>query len=358
VLEHRDPEELMEQISRRFFLASIPALAFASQAFPQSSKRSIPVRSLNHVTLTVRNPNRSLDFYQGLFGLPIQSRQGNSVFLQIGTGPQFIGISGTAGPPRISHFCVTTPNFNSDRVFEILAEHGVARIEYGASGSEAADIGPLKAWLRHRREDRGGSAEGTPELHFADPEGILAQIQDATYCGGSGALGEECLATPEPSPRKGLLALQDYNHITLGVTNQQRTREFYRALFGMPTQSRQAASESLKIGSGRQFLAIGTTTANGGTPGKPNVAHVCFTIEGFDLARVRKALTDYGLKPVDRASGPASPLTHYVSLRMPDRGGAPGGTPELYFTDPDGLVLQLQDTSYCGGAGYLGNVCP
>ena len=43
---------------------------------------------------------------------------------------------------------------------------------------------------------------------------------------------------------------------------------------------------------------------------------------------------------------------------MPDRGGAPEGTPELYFTDPDGLVMQLQDPSYCGGAGYLGNVCP
>jgi len=35
-------------------------------------------------------------------------------------------------------------------------------------------------------------------------------------------------------------------------------------------------------------------------------------------------------------------------MRMPDRGGAPGGTPELYFTDPDGLVMKLQDTSYCG----------
>ena len=90
----------------------------------------------------------------------------------------------------------------------------------------------------------------------------------------------------------------------------------------------------------------------------PNVAHVCFTVPGFDLGKVQKALTDYGLKPGGRATGPAAPLTHYVSLRMPDRGGAPGGTPELYFTDPDGLVMQLQDPSYCGGAGYLGNVCP
>jgi hypothetical protein len=43
---------------------------------------------------------------------------------------------------------------------------------------------------------------------------------------------------------------------------------------------------------------------------------------------------------------------------MPNRGGAEGGTPELYFTDPDGLAIQIQDVKYCGGAGVLGEVCP
>jgi catechol 2,3-dioxygenase-like lactoylglutathione lyase family enzyme len=323
----------------------------------QSGRPAIRLRALNHVTLTVRDPKRSLEFYQGLFGMPIQSRQGNGVFLRIGSGPQFIGIGGASGRPRITHFCVTTENFDADRIVQILAEHGVARIESSASGG-ATDIPPLKAWVRHRREDVGGSPEGSGELHFTDPDGLVAQIQDVSYCGGAGALGNVCLATPEPAPTKGLLALGDYNHVTLGVSNQQRSRAFYRALFGMPTQANQGASESLKIGSGRQFLAVGTTTANGGTPGMPNVAHICFTVPGFDLGKVQKALTDYGLKPGARAAGQAAPLTHYVSLRMPDRGGAPGGTPELYFTDPDGLVLQLQDPSYCGGAGYLGNVCP
>ena len=28
------------------------------------------------------------------------------------------------------------------------------------------------------------------------------------------------MGTPEPAPTKGLLALQDYNHITLGVSDQ------------------------------------------------------------------------------------------------------------------------------------------
>ena len=53
----------------------------------------------------------------------------------------------------------------------------------------------------------------------------------------------------------------------------------------------------------------------------------------------------------------ATPLVTYISLRMPDRGGAEGGTPELYFTDPDGLAIPVQDVKYCGGGGFLGEVC-
>jgi hypothetical protein len=63
------------------------------------------------------------------------------------------------------------------------------------------------------------------------------------------------------------------------------------------------------------------------------------------------------LTPREAPTGPVGPLRHYISMRMENRGGAPGGTPELYFTDPDGLLMQLQDTSYCGGGGILGDIC-
>ena len=30
---------------------------------------------------------------------------------------------------------------------------------------------------------------------------------------------------------------------------------------------------------------------------------------------------------------------------------------ELMFSDPDGIPVQLQDVSYCGGSGKLGDLC-
>ena len=33
------------------------------------------------------------------------------------------------------------------------------------------------------------------------------------------------------------------------------------------------------------------------------------------------------------------------------------GVPQVYCNDPDGLRVQLQDVSFCGGLGALGNEC-
>ncbi len=81
------------------------------------------------------------------------------------------------------------------------------------------------------------------------------------------------------------------------------------------------------------------------------------SMDNFKTDAVIKALESYGIKPRPGAQGAAGPLVHYISMRMENRGGAKEGTPELYFTDPDGLLIQLQDVKYCGGAGVLGDVC-
>jgi catechol 2,3-dioxygenase-like lactoylglutathione lyase family enzyme len=326
--------------TRRTVLRSLAALASASRLMGQgSSEPSIRVRALNHMTLFVSDPKRSVEFYQGLFGMPIQVRQGNSALLRIGPGPQYIALA-TAGPnrnPGIDHFCMTVEGFDTDRELRILAEHGIAR-------SDAA--GALKAWTRMRGK--------TLEFYLGDPDGLVVQLQDPRYCGGGGALGDVCPATPEPSPRKGLIALRDLSHFTLNVSDAKRSRDFYQGLFGMRVQAYQGAMPVLAVGPGPQFLALG----GGGTNRAPAIAHACMTMEGFEPVKVLKLLADFGIKPRGEARGPAGPMVSYVSMRMEDRGGAKGGTPELYFTDPDGIVMQLQDVSYCGGSGYLGEVCP
>ena len=359
----------MSAMTRRQVLLSLPALAYVPR-MQTGGAPPIRVRTLSHFGLAVSDTRRSVDFYRGLFGMPIQARAaGTNTILRVGVGPQFISISPAgSAPPSINHFCLGVEGFNIDRILAALAAHGVTK---------SNDTGPMKVAVTMRDG-------GTPDLLFGDPDGIVCQLQDVSYCGGSGPLGNVCAV--ETSPQKGLLALRDLSHLTIYSTDSQRSNKFYQDLFGLSIRSYQGpTAPTLAVGPAVQFLMFtggpstlrepqgrpeqsrGATSsgragaASGAAPAAPprpaSINHGCFSLDGFKPDEILKTLESYGIKPREGTTGPVGPMRHYISMRMENRGGAPDGTPELYFTDPDGLLIQLQDTSYCGGSGFLGNSC-
>jgi catechol 2,3-dioxygenase-like lactoylglutathione lyase family enzyme len=343
-------------VSRRAMLGALPALAIASRhaiGGPQAPG-SIPVERLHSFGLSVGDVNRSVEFYQGLFGMPIQARQGAAVWLQMGAGPQFISLRPLepGENPSITHMCYTTPGFDADGIMSSLLDHGFERIDSPTVDTPGIE-NAMSAWIRTRR--------GTPELYFADANGLIVQLQDPRYCGGGGPLGDMCTPTNAPSP--GLIAIKDLSHFT--VFGSTGGNDFYQSLFGLGIQAYQGPTAPvLGVGDGIQFMMFagggGGGRGRGGgaaTPTPANIHHACMNMDNFEVEAVQAALEEHGIQPREEGSNATPPLIHYISLRMPNRGGAEGGTPELYFTDPDGLLMQLQDTSYCGGGGYLGNAC-
>src|SRR5262245_56193207 len=206
-------------LSRRELLAVAAGLLAAPRAIAQQAPPPIPVRGLNHFHLTVSNLERSLEFYQRVFGMPLAGMQGVESdwkkpvvpMLAIGSGPEFISFSEgpgrMEGRDRIDHFGFALDGFNADRVMKMLEAHG------------------LKGNVRMR-------ADSTPpvaELKFNDPDNIIVQVQDATYCGGSGALGSRCVNKaapafqgPPPIPVKTL------NHFTVMVSDVPKAVAFYQ----------------------------------------------------------------------------------------------------------------------------------
>jgi|SRR6185436_4558914 len=359
----------MKTMTRRELLATLPALALAPRAFAQS-KATISQKGFNHFALAVSDVKRSVDFYQSLFGMPVQARQGDAVILRIGAGPQFVAIApaGT-NKPSISMMGIAVDNFNVDRLVGILGQHGVTRAETSGAFDLASPAsltgGAMKVRVRRRGPEAGGAKDGTPELFFGDPDGIAVQLQDASYCGGAGAMGNVCPA-PEASPKKGLMAVKDISHFTNAGADSARSNAFYQNLFGIGIRNHQGATAGLAIGPTIGFVMFsGAPAAGRGAAGAPppppragNINHVCMNMDNFKPDDVLKTLETMGISARGDQGGPVGPFKHYISMRMPNRGGAEGGTPELYFTDPDSLLIQLQDVSYCGGGGFLGNECP
>jgi catechol 2,3-dioxygenase-like lactoylglutathione lyase family enzyme len=156
----------------------------------------LPLQTISHVTISVQSGPRSKAFYQNILGLPIQAMQGQTACFAVGPGPDFIAFGLNAKSPTATgapnHACFTIQGFDANRVTGILADNGLEPIEYGNN----AAIRPLtcRTRLRQRANNGGGPTHplGSYELYFNDPDNISIQIQDVTYCGGSGANGQIC----------------------------------------------------------------------------------------------------------------------------------------------------------------------
>src|SRR5215831_10698354 len=149
-------------IDRRAFLAAVPALVLAPKAFAQA-KPTLKIRGFNHVTLVVSDLKQSIDFYQGLFGLPKErTNRTADASLRIGTGHTLdLTTNRSERTPRVDHYCYAVENFSVDGVLKTLAAHGVEKSD---------QPGPLKVVVN--------TVDGARRIMAGDPDGIVFQLQD------------------------------------------------------------------------------------------------------------------------------------------------------------------------------------
>jgi catechol 2,3-dioxygenase-like lactoylglutathione lyase family enzyme len=324
-----------DAMTRRSALLALSATMVSPGSMAQQTRPAIQTRRLNNVMIAVSNLERSTAFYENLFGPPV--RQGDTVVFRIGEGPHFFALTAvrSGAKPDFLSYGMTVADFDAERVMRTLADLGVGG-----------------AQITRRRD--------TPELFVPDPNGIKVQLQHTTYGYGSGARGD--LFPPAPAAvARSAFQLKSINHVTLTIANGAREKEFYQTVFGLPIRAMQGDGVTLAIGEGTDGIVF-NAAAN-----SPNaisgINHACFTIENFDAERVMAILIDNGLEPIENGiPGLIKPLTCRVRWRQrANNGGGPTsplGTPELYFTDPDNIRIQIQDVSYCGGSGRLGQICP
>lgn len=344
-------------LSRRTLLAAMPLLGMAGRSFAQNAP-AIRLRKINCFELRSSDVERTVALYQELFGMPVQSRHGGRVCLRVGAGPAFMAVRALeAGEtPAFTHIGYSVDNFDVTTQQAALNALGYETIDAPALSAPGIQ-NTMKTWVRMRGD--------TPELYFSDARGLIVQLSGEEYCGGSGPLGASCPA-PEATAA-GLYKLNEINHFTVFCSDGAAANKYYQDTFGLKVQAYQGPNGEgpngpvTGIGDGFQFVMYagggGPGAAADGAPTPANIDHGCMNMEGFNVEEILANLNAKGFTARPEGQRVAGPLQHYVSLRMPNRGGAEGGTPELYFTDHDGIPMQLQDPSYCGGGGYLGNEC-
>ncbi len=107
------------------------------------------------------------------------------------------------------------------------------------------------------------------------------------------------------------------NHVSLAVSDVTRSADFYRHVLGAELVSKQ--SGGMNLGLGDSFLGLYDI------PGEPRIHHFCVGLDSYDVKDCARRLQEAGIEPYLR----------------PDK-------PEVYFRDPDGVMVQLEDKGYRG----------
>ncbi len=328
------------QILRRSFLHSViaaPILAPLARIGPARAQIRDPlpvkVSTLNHVSFGCADLPSTVAWYEKVLGVPrhaFQDYAGGQTVLRVGIDPPaYLALSqrdseSLSPPTRRPHFCWGVPDFDVHRILAALAEMRA----------------PARSVLRE-----GTTING---VNFDGPDDAPLQFNPEIACGGLGFLGEVCDTSAAAVRRAGdppPIAVRTLNHVKYFVTELQSSLEWYRRLTDMRVVTYQEPERGprtvdyegppipvLRVGSGPQHFAL----VEGSGPEAFRL-HVGLGVEGFDPDRVMDTLGQHG-------------VSAHVRMRE-------GVTPEILVDAPDGVRVQLQDVTYCGGGGRLGNVC-
>jgi catechol 2,3-dioxygenase-like lactoylglutathione lyase family enzyme len=123
-------------LSRRELIAGLSLLVAASRATTADAQpASLRGTRIDHVSVLVSDMQRSVAFYQSVFGMTALSEDKPNQILRLGRGRTIVSLR--REPPMtgvVDHFAIAVEGFNRQAVTEQLKPHGLTtqeNIQYG-----------------------------------------------------------------------------------------------------------------------------------------------------------------------------------------------------------------------------------
>ena len=118
-------------LSRRELVQGLALLAGGSPALAAEDTLDFKTAELSHVSMHVANLQRSVDFYQKMFGFTVLSRDKLPGFdvVRVGSAKGIISFNSGGPAGMIDHFALKTPKFSKEAAQHYVAQRGATLIE-------------------------------------------------------------------------------------------------------------------------------------------------------------------------------------------------------------------------------------
>jgi len=256
------------------------AVPWVTRAEAQGS--SLPLKSpgLEHLGITVPDPEASARFYGRIFDPQLFQERDPPPRFYVRLGTAYLAFGGNkTSTPAIDHFCALVENYRPAELRKSLQSAGVS-LGAGALGMAT------------------------------DPDALRLQ-----FLAVPGGLARTIIPASRISQDDAVMQAIGTDHVMLRGSNLERSVEHYRKIFGKEV-SRDRKPASAWFGVGRTRLGL-EAAASGE---KPGIHHICVRVADFNKKRMTEGLTAAGAQIV----------------RSDEKD-------VLSFRDPHGLVTEIRE---------------
>lgn len=137
-------------LSRRDLISGLSMLAAGAASAEAAQNAALKGMTIDHISIQVSDLQKSIAFYQNVFGLSIMSEDKPNEIVRLGTRKIIVSLHHKNPTAVVDHFAIGVEGFNRDAVTQELKRRGI-------EPQDNLDAG----------------------FHIKDPEGISVQIVGA-----------------------------------------------------------------------------------------------------------------------------------------------------------------------------------
>jgi catechol 2,3-dioxygenase-like lactoylglutathione lyase family enzyme len=134
-------------LSRRELVRGLAMLAASGTAAAAQEDLDFKSANIDHVSIQVADLQRSIDFYQKMFGFSVVSQDEPRGIVRLGNTRTLVSFNRQSPAGIVDHFAIGIPRFSKDSAARYLTQHGASPLDDPYAG-----------------------------LHVKDPDGINVQI--------------------------------------------------------------------------------------------------------------------------------------------------------------------------------------
>jgi len=126
-------------LSRRDLVRGLALLAASGTAAGAQEDLNFKAATIDHVSLQVADLQRSVDFYQKMFGFSVVSQEQARSIMRLGNTRTLVSLNRESPAGIVDHFAIGIPRFNRDAAARYVRERGATPLEGNFAGFHVKD---------------------------------------------------------------------------------------------------------------------------------------------------------------------------------------------------------------------------